>query len=161
MFFLNLIFAVLPLVGINSISTVPMETEEYCNERFTFCVTYPSGYFSEKVYADNGDGVTMYAQEGVVEVDIMGAYNVMDWTVEGIVNNYFQTIKEKPMEVELVELYTDESYGWAKMEYNYEIQLVQINLLNDAYITTIYTVPASSPELLDKLTESVQVSFPV
>lgn len=142
-------------------TTPPVETEEYCNERFAFCVTYPSGYFSEKVYADNGDGVTMYAQDGTIEADIMGAYNVMNWTVEDIVNNYFKTIREKPMEVELVELYTDESYGWAKMKYNYEIQLIQINLLDDAYITTLITVPASSPELLDELTKSVQVTFPV
>ncbi|PHN03604.1 hypothetical protein [Flavilitoribacter nigricans] len=161
MFFLNLIFAILPLVGFNGTFATPVEQEEYCNERFEFCVTYPSGYFSEKVYSDNGDGVTMYAQEGVIEADIIGAYNVMDWSVEGILDNYFKTIKEKPMEVELVELYTDEAYGWAKMKYNYEIQLVQINLLNDSYITTILTVPASSPDLLDELSKSIQVTFPV
>jgi DNA polymerase elongation subunit (family B) len=161
MFFFNLILAILPLMGMSDIRSAPLEVEEYCNERFEFCVTYPSAYFSEKQYADNGDGITMYAQEGAVEVDIIGAYNVMEWSVEDIANNYFKSIKEKPMEVELREIYTDEAYGWAKLKYNYEIQLFKINLLDDAYITTIITVPASSPELLDELMESVQLTFTV
>lgn len=161
MFFLNLIFAIFPIIGFNGITSNTIEVEEYCNERFEFCVTYPSDYFSEQEYADNGDGVTMFAEEGKVEADIMGAYNVMDWSVENILDNYFKAIKEKPMEVELVEIYTDDSYGWVKLKYNFEIQLVKINLLYDSYITTILTVPASSPELLEDLSEEVQVTFPV
>lgn len=161
MFFLNLIFAILPIMGMNGLTALPAETEEYCNERFQFCITYPSGYFSENVYSDNGDGVTMYAQDGTVEVDIMGSYNVMGWTVDDILNDYFKIMKKKPMEVNLEEMFTDSAYGWVKMTYNYEVQLVQVNLLNDSYITTIITVPASQPDLLDKLTKSVLVTFPV
>lgn len=161
MFFLNLIVAILPLIGFHPEYALAADTEEYCNERFEFCVAYPSDMFSEKEFADNGDGVTMFADDRTVEVDIMGAYNIMDWSVEGIIDNYFKTIKEKPMEVELLELYTDSSYGWAKMKYNYEIQLIKINLLNDSYVTTIITVPGSASELLEELSESVQVAFPV
>lgn len=137
------------------------DLDEYCNERFEFCVTYPNDYFSERVYADNGDGLTLFARDRTVEIDITGAYNVMNWSVQDIVDHYFKTVQEKPMEVELLELYTDEAYGWAKMKYNYEIQLLQINLLNDAYVTTLMTVPTSEESLLEELQKTVQLTFPV
>lgn len=160
MFFLNVIFAILPLFSSSVDVMIPTEVEEYCNERFVFCVTYPGGLFVDKEYADNGDGITLHAAGGRIEADIMGAYNVLGWSMEDIFENYFKAMREKPMEVELLELYTDETYGWAKMKYNYEIQLIRVNLLNDAYITTIITVPASSPDLLEELEDTVQVTFP-
>lgn len=137
------------------------DLKEYCNERFGFCVTYPGGYFSERIYADNGDGLTLFAAERTIEVDITGAYNVMNWSVQDIVDDYFEIIQAKPMEVELLELHTEETYGWAKMMYNNEIQLMQVNLLDDAYITTLIRVPASDEALIEKLQQSVQLTFAV
>ena len=162
MFFLHFVFlGFLSFFAGFTADTSIAGQEEYCNERFEFCVTYPGDYFSDIIYADNGDGIALYAQEGAVEVDIMGAYNIMGYSVEGIIDDYFETMKRKPAEAELLELHTDEAYGWAKMKYDLEIQLIQINLLNETYVTTLITVPASSPELLEELRDSVLVTFPI
>ncbi|MCB0375609.1 MAG: hypothetical protein KDD04_06795 [Sinomicrobium sp.] len=160
MFFINLIFALVPILGFSADLPATAEQEEYCNERFNFCVTYPNNYFTEKTYADNGDGVVMATADSRVELDVMGAYNVMNWSVQDIIDSYFKSIKNKPMEVELSELKTEASKGSAKMTYNYEIQLFQVNMLGDTYITTIITVPASEPELLNDLVNKIQVAFP-
>lgn len=161
MFFINLIFAISPVLGFSAPQPLAAEQEEYCNERFEFCVTYPDDYFTEKTYADNGDGVTMTVDNGRIEVDVMGAYNVMNWFVEDIINSYFKTIQEKPMEVQLSEIVADQTSGWATMTYNYEIQYFYVSMWNDSYITMIITVPASQPETLDLLKQEVQLTFPL
>jgi hypothetical protein len=161
MFLINLIITLLPVIGWSQPAALPVDQEEYCNERFNFCMTYPEDYFSESIYSDNGDGVTLRAQDGRVEVSALGAYNVMDWTPEAIIQDYFKIMQEKPMEVELLELYSDDYTAWAKMKYNHEVQLFQIFMHpeDESYTTTVFTVPASSPELLEQLMNTVQLTF--
>ncbi|MCB0629463.1 MAG: hypothetical protein R2824_30855 [Saprospiraceae bacterium] len=161
MFLINLLIALLPVFGWSQPAELPADQEEYCNERFNFCMTYPEDYFTESIFSDNGDGVTLRAQNGRIEVSALGAYNVMSWTPEDLINSYFKVMKEKPMEVELLELYSDSFTGWVKMQYNHEIQAFHVYMHpeDNSYTTTIFTVPASSPELLEQLTNSVQVSF--
>lgn len=161
MFLINLIVALLPVFGASQSTTAPKMQEQYCNERFGFCMTYPEDYFTESIYSDNGDGVTLQAQDGRVEVSALGAYNVMNQTPEEVLEDYFEVMKEKPMEVELLELYSDTYNGWAKMRYNHEIQLFQVALHpeEDVYTTMVFRIPASSPELLEQLLSTVELTY--
>lgn len=151
----------IPVFGSPQASMAATEPEEYCNERFLFCLSYPEDYFDEITFADNGDGITLSAQNSRVEVSALGAFNVMNWTPESIIESYFKVMKEKPMEVKLLEMHSDNSNGWAKMKYNHEIQLFRVDLHpeENIYTTTIFRIPASSPELLEQLLASVQVTY--
>lgn len=161
MFFIKFLLILLPMLGMPAGETTPADPAEYCNERFGYCLVYPDEYLTEQEVADNGDGISVRNAEGTVKVSVTGAYNVMNWNVEEIISLYFESLETKPMEVALSEILTDDSYGWVKVSYNYEIQLFKVNLLNDAYVTTLITVPASQAELLEQLNDSLQVSFPV
>ncbi len=46
---------------------------EYCNDRFSFCIPYPSG-FTPPEESDNADGAVMRSADGKVEVRAWGHY---------------------------------------------------------------------------------------
>lgn len=162
MFFINFLLMLLPALSIAPFPpATPADPAQYCNDRFSYCLTYPDEYFTQVMSSDNGDGIMLTNEEGTVKVSVTGAYNVMNWTVEEINDIYFESLENKPMEVRLSEILTEDTYGWVEMRYNYEIQLFKVNLLNDAYVTMLITVPASQAELLEELTEKLQLSFPM
>jgi len=56
--------------------------EEYCNERFSFCLTYPGGFFDRVEPSDNADGVRLLAEGKDIELSISGSNNVLQWTLD-------------------------------------------------------------------------------
>ena len=58
--------------------------ETYCNNRFGFCVAYPTEVQPQKDGAINGDGIILSTADGAITINISGSHNVMDWTTEKI-----------------------------------------------------------------------------
>ncbi len=58
---------------------------QYCNERFGFCVQYPSDFKKEPEPA-NGDGQAFYDAQGFSLI-VSGMNNVMDYTIDGLCKN--------------------------------------------------------------------------
>jgi hypothetical protein len=56
--------------------------EEYCNERFDFCLQYPVGFFDRIEPSDNADGVRLLAGGQDIELTISGSNNVLQWTLD-------------------------------------------------------------------------------
>ncbi len=54
----------------------------YCNDRFDFCLQYPSDVLSESVSSTNGDGVTLQSTSGKLIVKISGIYDPLNNNIE-------------------------------------------------------------------------------
>ncbi len=57
-----------------------VQYKKYRNPRFGFSISYPD-FLTERSEADNGDGITLYSQDGEVELTVSGANNIMGETV--------------------------------------------------------------------------------
>lgn len=69
------------LIAVSALSA--QATKTYCNNRFGFCVEYPSELQVSEERPINGDGVVLMAPSGV-QASVSGSYNVMDWAPEKI-----------------------------------------------------------------------------
>ncbi|ASZ10192.1 hypothetical protein KTO58_24825 [Chitinophaga pendula] len=53
------------------------EASQYCNERFSFCISYPAGFIQEEEAA-NGDGKVIMAKDGKAEIRTFGSLAVTE-----------------------------------------------------------------------------------
>ena len=159
-----LIFISLPFIFQ---SAGPAETasdsEQYCNNRFNYCLSYPADYFTSINGSPNGDGVLFSAPEKETKVRVAGAYNVMDWSVEDVYYFSFEELLKKDKSIELVESTMDDSWGEGLIRFKEEkkMKFFQINLLDNAYVVVMITVPDDSFDLLDRLKEEIQLTINV
>ncbi len=133
-------------------------SEEYCNKRFSFCVQYPSDYFTKIEKSDNGDGVMMHTTDGAVDLQVTGSYNVMDWSIKDIYYHTFDSEVRGDMNTQVIESQFDDTFSQVKLKTGNRLELFRTYLLDNAYVTIDISVPANAPELLEQLEETVNFS---
>lgn len=63
-------------------------TNEYCNQRFDFCLKYPS-IFSQKDISSNEDGIVLRSDNQDIRLRVFGYHNVLDNNAAEELDNYF------------------------------------------------------------------------
>ena len=153
-----LIISLFPIFLSSSIAEITDESERYCNERFNYCLEYPSDYFLAPIGASNGDGILLTTKDNKVRVRVAGSYNVMDWSIKDVYYFNFEHLIKETKEIEHLESTFDETYGEVSLKIGEEITHYQIYLLNDAYTILTISVPEDAEELLTQLKEATQLS---
>lgn len=90
---LSLLFAV--FMSPSFLLAQDSSSDRYCNNRYSFCVNYPSQIFTEMHLASNGDGIILHTKKEDIIVRANGNYNVMNWTIEEELENFLQIMNER------------------------------------------------------------------
>ena len=51
---------------------------EYCNDRFDFCLKYPSQVFIQKNISTNEDGLVLRSHDDDLRLRVYGYHNILD-----------------------------------------------------------------------------------
>ncbi|MCB0706114.1 MAG: hypothetical protein KDC34_12415 [Saprospiraceae bacterium] len=149
---LPFIYAAVP---VNSGSTV----QDYCNERFGYCMEYPEDIFTQEFFPDNGDGVLLISTDNMTRLRVSGSYNVLDWTMKDI---YYFTFEDKTRENSKMQN-IDSDLGENEFEATFVVgktlQYVHGFKQADSYIILSIEVPVSDSERLTNLKDLVTLSF--
>lgn len=86
-----------------NIASAQSEMAEYCNNRFDFCIEYPSDIFTEKMLSANGDGVEFTNADGTVYLLASGSNNVLKTSVEAEYKNFMNYIIHTEGQVKEIE----------------------------------------------------------
>ena len=77
---------------------VMAQKEVYCNDRFSFCLQYPSTVLSQSAASANGDGVVLYTDNEQLMVNVSGIHNLLNTSIEDEYNLFLEHLKnEKPL----------------------------------------------------------------
>ena len=79
---LNIIALFYFLTSLTFTNSAFSQNEIYCNDRFNFCLQYPSDVLSESISSTNGDGVTLQSTNGKLIVKVSGIYNPLNNSIE-------------------------------------------------------------------------------
>ncbi|RMF25861.1 MAG: hypothetical protein D6765_09820 [Bacteroidetes bacterium] len=131
--------------------------DRYCNERFRFCLEFPTEEFPYSLLADNGDGVTLLNPALDYDLKVVGSYNVLDWSVEELLAFHLEGFAERNPSYEIVHQ--------AISEHTYELALLQNGKLfyqrvywyPDWYLTLTLSLPQDSAEYLDHLLQGLHL----
>lgn len=55
--------------------------DEYCNNRFEYCVSYPESLFDKRQKTTNNDGRTWTSEDGDIRLTVYGTHS-LDWTLK-------------------------------------------------------------------------------
>ncbi|GJM32223.1 MAG: hypothetical protein DHS20C18_12240 [Saprospiraceae bacterium] len=136
-------------------------TEEYCNKRFNYCLQYPSDYFLKMEKSDNGDGITLKTPDEAIDLQVTGSYNVMDWSIKDIYYHTFDQDIRGDLNTQVVTSLFDDTFSEVTLKSGNRLEFFQTYLLDNAYVTINISVPANTPELLEQLRKSVNLSVSV
>ncbi|TXB62084.1 hypothetical protein [Phaeodactylibacter luteus] len=133
---------------------------EYCNNRFGFCVEYPVDLHLAKDRPINGDGITLEADAGEIEVVIAGSHNVMEWTPEKIFSfekaEFEDTYKAPAQELK----FQADSQGFeAILSAGGEIEAIRMWSLNGVYVLVSIKGPEAKTARVESLWNSMRVKF--
>lgn len=135
--------------------------ETYCNNRFGFCVSYPSDVQPQKDGAINGDGVILTTADGAITINISGSHNVMDWTMEKM----FTFTKEDfgahaDADVNVVKHDVNSDGFEATMEAGDQMELSKMWVLKGIdYLVITIGGPKAKQADIERLWETLDVTF--
>ncbi len=58
------------------------QNEVYCNNRFNFCMQYPTEIFTQKILPENNDGIELHSADGTLVVKVSGVHNALESTIQ-------------------------------------------------------------------------------
>jgi hypothetical protein len=134
--------------------------ETYCNNRFGFCITYPSSIQADKSGATNGDGLILKHNTAPVTVNISGSHNVMDWTPEKIftfTKEDFSYDTDSPVTV--VSSDVNEGGFESIIKAGDQMQHTRMWVINNDYLLISIDGPSDKEQLIDQLWNDVIITF--
>lgn len=81
-FKINIIILLYILSSLTFSNQASSQNEIYCNDRFNFCLQFPSDILSESISSTNGDGMTLTSENGNLIVKVSGIYNPLNNSME-------------------------------------------------------------------------------
>ena len=67
--------------------------EEYCNDRFDFCLKYPSDVFLQKNISTNEDGLVLRSADDDLRLRVYGYHNVLNNDASTELDNYIDMVR--------------------------------------------------------------------
>jgi hypothetical protein len=135
--------------------------ETYCNNRFGFCVTYPTEVQAQQSDAINGDGIILSNADGDITINISGSHNVMDWSMEKIFN-FTKEDFGMQLDTEVNVISSDiQSDGFeATMEAGDQMEVSRMWALKEIdYLVITITGPKAKQADIERLWKTLDVSF--
>jgi hypothetical protein len=74
---------------------------EYCNDRFDFCLKYPSQVFIQKNISTNEDGLVLRSHDDDLRLRVYGYHNILDNDASSELDNYIEMVQLDHPNVEL------------------------------------------------------------
>jgi hypothetical protein len=133
---------------------------EYCNNRFGFCVEYPGDLHLAQDRPINGDGITLEAENGTIQLVIAGSHNVMDWTPEKIYSFEKEAFQDKH-QVGTKELkYEADAGGFqAILAAGADVEAIRMWARNGVYVLISITGPQAKTRQIEALWNQINVKF--
>ncbi|MFK7784628.1 MAG: hypothetical protein AB8B56_05925 [Crocinitomicaceae bacterium] len=133
--------------------------KNYRNERFDFCVDYPSNFLTPQGESENHDGNTFANANGSSEMRVSGIYNALDETIE----EAFERATENDVyyDDERKITYKTQEGDWfvASGNYNESIFYVRSSLIRDTFYTLYFEYHASEVQKFDEIIKRAK-NFP-
>lgn len=134
--------------------------KSYHNQRFEFCLDYPSSFLTEMGESENHDGNTFANANGSSEMRASGIYNALDETVAEAFER--ATEKDTYYEDEKVITYKQQKDNWfvASGTYYESIFYVKTVLVEDTFYTLYFEYHSSEKEKFDEIIKRTTKNFP-
>jgi hypothetical protein len=143
--------------------------EEYCNNRYGFCIEYPGSTFTSKHMSANNDGVALISADGNYQLRVSGYFNVMDWPVEDEYTDFLDVVKSNSHGLPVEEVWSDFSENRFEVilkigpKLHYEMTVLQGNHFISLSLEVNRKGQSLSDEdarlMLDKLRETIKLNI--
>lgn len=138
----------------------PLVWENYHNQRFDFCVGYPTNFLREKGESENHDGNTFANANGSSEMRASGTYNALDQTI----SEAFQSATEnnRYYDDERIITYKQQKGNWFVVSGKYyeSIFYVKTVLVDDTYYTLYFEYHSSEEAKFKEIIKHTTRDFP-
>lgn len=137
-----------------------MAWELYHNERFDFCVSYPSNFLKEMGESENHDGNIFATANESSEMRASGIYNVLEETIGEVFksasknDNYYGE--------ERIITYKQQKDNWFVVSGNYyeSIFYVRTVLVDDTFYTLYFEYHSSEAKKFEEIIKHTTRNFP-
>lgn len=132
----------------------------YHNQRFDFCLEYPSNFLTSKGESENHDGNTFVNANGSSEMRASGIYNALDETVAEAFER--ATENENYYDEEKKITYKSQKDNWFVISgnYNESIFYVKSILVEDTFYTLYFEYHSSEAHKFDEIIKRTTKDFP-
>lgn len=135
----------------------PLFIENYCNERYDFCLDYPSDILFLAETGDNGDGISLVNKDKKMTVNVYGTFNVFNENIETLYESAIQELAIKPSELEKGDILLENDAYEFTIETDVAWVYQKVVLSADTIITIFIKVPKRDKEALLKLKKAVRL----
>lgn len=160
-------FGLLPEVSsshsVDSLNPMSKENsmEDYCNNKFNFCVTYPELVFEKSLTATNKDGLTLSTSNNGVIFKIYGEQNALNYTLKE--QHYFllKTLEEEHGSIEdHLTVYTDKGFNTNIDMAGRKIE-IRCQQFQDYFVTVIIKIFDIDNPMYKNLTDEIKVKISI
>ena len=124
--------------------------ETYCNERFEFCAQIPNGYFTETIYADNGDGVILNGRKNRLTTLINGAYNIESFSAEELARQLLGD--------EVEPIFTDRGFTATYKTENI-LHHQRVHMMGDRYVSVMVQGDKRYNRSIFRIADQIEVEY--
>ena len=134
--------------------------KSYHNQRFDFCVSYPSSFLREKGESENQDGNTFANANGSSEMRASAMYNALEESIKEAFQS--ATKNERYYEDERIVMYKQQKDNWFVVsgKYNESIFYVRTVLIEDTFYSLYFEYHPSERKQFDEIIKRVCNDFP-
>lgn len=140
-----------------STSVFNKDTDEYCNKRYQFCITYPENFFTGKDAPDNGDGMTFFDDTRDITFKISGSYNVMNWNLEDIYYFSFENFSKEGDSVVNLSNAMNDTYYTTTFLVDGQLHYFETHILDDSFVTMSVVLPEKEADTLERIKEDINL----
>ncbi len=132
----------------------------YHNERFDFCVDYPSNFLKEMGESENHDGNIFATANESSEMRVSGIYNVLEETIEEALES--STKNNTYYAGEQIITYKQQKDNWFVVSGNYyeSIFYARTVLIEDTFYTLYFEYHSSEAKKFDEIIKHTTRNFP-
>lgn len=123
----------------------------YHNERFDFCIDYPSNFLSPQGESENHDGNTFANANGSSEMRVSGIYNALDETIEEAFERATENGVYYDDERKITYKAQEDNWFVASGNYYESIFYVRSALIRDTFFTLYLEYHSSEVQKFDEI----------
>jgi hypothetical protein len=129
--------------------------DSYCNARFEYCVSYPTGILIPEPVAGNGDGRRFWTKDQEVKMMVYGRNNALD---QKLAELYAMESTDKAEHAVSYKLKKKSWFVVSGIE-NDKVFYQKTILRNDQFLTFRIEYPRNQRKLFDPITAKIAASF--
>lgn len=138
----------------------PLTWKSYHNQRFDFCVGYPTNFLREMGESENHDGNTFANANGSSEMRASGMYNALEQTIKEAFKSATQN--ERYYDEERIITYKQQKGNWFVVSGRYyeSIFYVKTVLVDDTFYTLYFEYHSSEEAKFKEIIKVTTRDFP-